>query len=94
MVKSTFLGDSSIALTFAESEYFKTKLFVTPTGILFSLFFGFISLALFIISLIQKYNYEVFVHKNPIFIIGVATLFISLQLITIAVISFFLEEKN
>ena len=60
----------------------------------FSLFFGFISLALFIISLIQKYNYEVFVHKNPIFIIGVATLFISLQLITIAVISFFLEEKN
>ena len=47
LVKSTFLGDSSIALTFAESEYFKTKLFVTPTGILFSLFISKTSLKLF-----------------------------------------------
>ena len=60
----------------------------------FSLFFGLISLALFIISLIQKYSYGVYVHKNPIFIIGVTTFFISLQLITTSVISFFLEEKN
>ena len=37
-VKSMFFGDSRIAITFAESEYFKTKLLVMPAGILLFLF--------------------------------------------------------
>ena len=42
-----FIGDSSTALTFAESEYFKIKLSVTPTGILFFLFISKTSWKLF-----------------------------------------------
>ena len=38
LVKSTFLGDSSIALTFAESEYFKTKLFVLQLNFIFFIY--------------------------------------------------------
>ena len=45
-------------------------------------------------SAFQKFAYEVFVHRNPIFLIGLTFLFISIQLFLNSVISFFIENKK
>ncbi len=45
-------------------------------------------------SAFQKFAYEVFVHRNPIFLIGLTFLFISIQLFVTSVISFFIENKK
>ena len=58
-----------------------------------SIFFGFISMFLFILSLYQKQVNDVFIHRNPIFLIGITTFFICLQLLVTSVISFFIENK-
>lgn len=59
-----------------------------------SLFFGSISLILSGVSIYQKYFLNVFVHKNPLFLISIAMLFISLQLLVTSVTAFFIENKN
>lgn len=59
-----------------------------------SFFFGVISILLFSISLYQKINFSIFVHKNPIFLIGLTTLFISLQILLTSLISFFIENRK
>lgn len=59
-----------------------------------SLFFGTISLLLSGVSIYQKYFLGVFVHKNPLFLISIAMLFISLQLLVTSVTAFFIENKN
>ena len=45
-------------------------------------------------SAFQKFAYEIFVHRNPIFLIGLTFLFISIQLFATSVISFFIESKK
>lgn len=45
-------------------------------------------------SAFQKFAYEIFVHRNPIFLIGLTFLFISIQLFVTSVISFFIENKK
>ena len=59
-----------------------------------SLFFGTVSLVLSGVSIYQKYFLGVFVHKNPLFLISIAMLFISLQLLVTSVTAFFIENKN
>ena len=58
-----------------------------------SFVFGFLSLALFAFSLFQKEISGIFIHRNPIFLIGITTFFISLQLLVTSVIAFFIENK-
>tara|TARA_Y100000816_G_scaffold292501_1_gene288135 strand:+ start:2588 stop:3472 length:885 start_codon:yes stop_codon:yes gene_type:complete len=58
-----------------------------------SFMFGFFSVTLFLVSLYQKEISGVFVHRNPIFLIGITLLFISLQLLVTSLISFFIENK-
>lgn len=58
-----------------------------------SFVFGFISMFFFILSLYQKQVSDIFIHRNPIFLIGITTLFICLQLLVTSVISFFIENK-
>ena len=58
-----------------------------------SFVFGFLSLVLFTFSLIQKETSGIFIHRNPIFLIGITTFFISLQLLVTSVIAFFIENK-
>ncbi len=58
-----------------------------------SIFFGLISGFLFILSLYQKQMNDVFIHRNPIFLIGITTFFICLQLLVTSFISFFIENK-
>tara|TARA_X000000950_G_C13887042_1_gene649299 strand:- start:837 stop:1730 length:894 start_codon:yes stop_codon:yes gene_type:complete len=45
-------------------------------------------------SAFQKFAYEIFVHRNPIFLIGLTFLFISIQLFVTSVISFFIENNK
>ena len=59
-----------------------------------SLFFGLISLVLSGVSLYQKYFSDIFVHRNPLFLLSIATLFISLQLLVTSMTAFFIENKN
>ena len=59
-----------------------------------SFIFGAISTLLFAISYYQKIINSVFVHKNPLFIIGIVFFIIFLQLFTFSLISFFLENKK
>lgn len=59
----------------------------------FSFVFGFLSMSLFLISLFQKELNNVFVHKNPIFLLGITFLFLSLQLFITSVVAFFIENK-
>ena len=59
-----------------------------------SFIFGAISALLFAISYYQKIINLVFVHKNPLFIIGIVFFIIFLQLFTFSLISFFLENKK
>ena len=59
-----------------------------------SFFFGAISIILFSISLYQKINLSVFVHRNPIFLIGLTALFISIQMLLTSLISFFVENRK
>jgi len=59
-----------------------------------SLFFGTVSLVLSGVSIYQKYFLGIFVHKNPLFLISIAMLFISLQLLVTSVTAFFIENKN
>ena len=68
----------------------------TPRYVLgkISAFFLAISLISFGISLYQKYFLEIFVHRNPIFLLGITFLFISVQLFISTVITFFIENKN
>jgi len=58
-----------------------------------SFVFGFLSLVLFTFSLFQKETSGIFIHRNPIFLIGITTFFISLQLLVTSVIAFFIENK-
>jgi len=58
-----------------------------------SFVFGFLSLALFALSLFQKEISGIFIHRNPLFLIGITTFFVSLQLIITSVVSFFIENK-
>ncbi len=58
-----------------------------------SFVFGFLSTALFVLSLYQKEANGVFVHKNPIFLIGIVTFFVSLQFFATSITSFFIENK-
>ena len=58
-----------------------------------SLYFGMISVFLFLLSLYQKFYLDIFVHRNPLFLIGITTLFIFFQLLFTAIISFFIENK-
>jgi glycosyltransferase involved in cell wall biosynthesis len=68
----------------------------TPRYVLgkISTFFLGISLISFCISLYQKYFLETFVHRNPIFLLGITFLFISVQLFITTIITFFIENKN
>ena len=59
-----------------------------------SFIFGAISTLLFAVSYYQKIINSVFVHKNPLFIIGIVFFIIFLQLFTFSLISFFLENKK
>lgn len=59
-----------------------------------SFIFGAISALLFAISFYQKIINLVFVHRNPLFIIGIVFFIIFLQLFTFSLISFFLENKK
>ena len=59
-----------------------------------SFIFGAISTLLFAISYYQKIINLVFVHRNPLFIIGIVFFIIFLQLFTFSLISFFLENKK
>tara|TARA_B100000003_G_scaffold208548_1_gene229204 strand:+ start:365 stop:1258 length:894 start_codon:yes stop_codon:yes gene_type:complete len=59
-----------------------------------SFIFGAISALLFAISYYQKIINLVFVHRNPLFIIGIVFFIIFLQLFTFSLISFFLENKK
>ena len=59
-----------------------------------SFIFGAISALLFGISYYQKVINLVFVHRNPLFIIGIVFFIIFLQLFTFSLISFFLENKK
>ena len=59
-----------------------------------SVFFGFISIGFFGVAIYQKLSLSIFIHKNPIFLIGITMLFVCLQLLTTAIISFFLENKK
>ena len=59
-----------------------------------SFIFGGLSGILFIFALYQKINLDVFVHKNPLFLLGITTFFISLQFLTISIVSFFIENKK
>ena len=58
------------------------------------IYFWSLSIALFIFSLLQKYIQSIFVHKNPIFLIGMIFLFLSIQLFVTSIITFFTENKN
>ncbi len=58
------------------------------------IYFGLLSSVLFIFSLFQKYIQSIFVHKNPIFLVGMIFLFLSIQLFVTSVITFFTENKN
>ncbi len=59
-----------------------------------SFIFGAISALLFAISYYQKIVNLVFVHRNPLFLIGIVFFIIFLQLFTFSLISFFLENKK
>lgn len=59
-----------------------------------SLFFGIISFGLLAISLYQKINFSIFVHRNPLFLLGLASLFISIQVFLTSIISFFVENNE
>ena len=59
-----------------------------------SFFFGAISIILFSIALYQKINLSIFVHRNPIFLIGLTALFISIQMLLTSLISFFVENRK
>ncbi len=59
-----------------------------------SFIFGAISALLFAISYYQKIINLVFVHRNPLFLIGIVFFIIFLQLFTFSLISFFLENKK
>ena len=59
-----------------------------------SFIFGAISALLFAVSYYQKIINLVFVHRNPLFIIGIVFFIIFLQLFTFSLISFFLENKK
>ena len=63
------------------------------SGKLSFIFFG-LSGVLFLFALYQKIYLDVFVHRNPLFLIGITTFFISLQFFTIAIVSFFIENKK
>ena len=58
------------------------------------IYFGSLSILLFIFSLLQKYIQSIFVHKNPIFLIGMIFLFLSIQLFVTSIITFFTENKS
>lgn len=58
------------------------------------IYFGSLSIVLFIFSLFQKYIQSIFVHKNPIFLVGMIFLFLSIQLFVTSIITFFTENKN
>ena len=58
-----------------------------------SLYFGVLSSLFFSLSIYQKYTDGVFVHKNPIFLIGIVTFFVSLQFFATSITSFFIENK-
>ena len=68
----------------------------TPRYVLgrISTFFLVISVISFGISLYQKYFMETFVHRNPIFLLGITFLFISVQLFISTIITFFIENKK
>ena len=59
-----------------------------------SFIFGGLSLVLFLFALYAKVYLDIFVHKNPVFLIGITTFFISLQFLTISIVSFFIENKK
>lgn len=63
------------------------------SGKLSFIFLG-LSGALFSFALYQKIYLDAFVHRNPLFLIGITTFFISLQFFTIAIVSFFIENKK
>ncbi len=58
-----------------------------------SLYFGILSTLFFSLAIYQKYTAEIFVHKNPIFLIGIVTFFVSLQFFATSITSFFIENK-
>tara|TARA_Y100000389_G_scaffold125696_1_gene123068 strand:- start:1324 stop:2196 length:873 start_codon:yes stop_codon:yes gene_type:complete len=60
----------------------------------FAGYFLMISLTLFSVAGFQKYYLSIFVHKNPLFLIGLSTFFIYLQLLMTSIISFFIENKT
>jgi glycosyltransferase involved in cell wall biosynthesis len=57
-----------------------------------SFYFGALTLALFGIAIYQKTQLNIYVHKNPIFLIGITTFFAFLQLLTTSLVSFFVEN--
>ena len=59
-----------------------------------SFYFGLITLLLFGLALYQKFYLDAFVHKNPIFLLGITTFFTFLQLLITSLISFFIENKD
>ena len=59
-----------------------------------SFIFLFTSFLLFLFSLYQKYFLDVFVHRNPIFLLGILFLFISIQIFVTIVTIFFIEMNK
>jgi glycosyltransferase involved in cell wall biosynthesis len=80
------------ALIAITSGYTKTPRYVLGK---ISLTFFTISFFTFSISLYQKYSIGAFIHKNPLFLIGIATSFISVQIfLSIIMMSFIEKQEN
>ena len=65
----------------------------TPRYVLGKISFVFLllSITFFSLSLYQKYFVDIFVHRNPVFLLGVLFLFISIQIFIVIIINLFIE---
>lgn len=68
----------------------------TPRYVLGKISFVFLlfSIVFFSLSLYQKYFVNIFVHRNPIFLLGVLFLFIAIQIFIVIIINLFIEITN
>ena len=86
-----------IAVTIDSFLIYLTKGFTQSTRYALgrlSFYFGLITLFFFGLALYQKFYFDTFVHKNPIFLLGITTFFTFLQLLITSLISFFIENKD
>ncbi len=80
------------ALLIAITSGFQT----TPRYVLGKISAAFLTFSFltFSISLYQKYFLNVFVHKNPLFLLGIASIFISTQIFLSIIMMFFIEKRE